>query len=62
MWIFLSSSAPNNEPDTPYVASVAWNGEPLPKLEISFDALRRGGVLSFNMTSDSTAARRFFRP
>ncbi len=58
----LEISAPNNAPNAPYVASVTWNGEPLPSLKIGFDKLSAGGVLSFNMSADAREAVLFASP
>ena len=43
--------APNNNPDTPYVKSVSFNGVDLPRLGIEYSQLRAGGLLKFEMSS-----------
>lgn len=55
----LEILAPGNSDETPYVASVHWNGKPVPSLRIDFNQLRQGGKLVFNMSSDPAAARAF---
>ena len=55
----LEVKAPANSAERVYVAGVAWNGEALPALSISYDKLMRGGTLSFDMTSEPDLA---FRP
>ena len=55
----LEVKAPANSAERVYVAGVAWNGEALPALSISYDKLMRGGTLSFDMTAEPDLA---FRP
>ena len=47
----LVIEAPGNRPDTPYVASVEWNGQRRDKSWISHDELVKGGTLRFTMSA-----------
>jgi len=56
----ISIVAPGNTRDTPYVASVSWNGVPLHGLRVNYTDLQDGGQLYFNMTSDPKQAEEFY--
>jgi putative alpha-1,2-mannosidase len=48
--------APGNGPDSPYIQSVSWNGQPWSRSWISHAELAAGGTLEFRMGSTPNPA------
>jgi putative alpha-1,2-mannosidase len=48
----LLVEAPGNGPDTPYIQSVEWNGQPYPRTWLRHADLAAGGHLRFHMGAE----------